>query len=420
VPDSEDQPQRPAQFAAALDAIRHATPRAELIVTEISAPGNLAPYSVALSADVTPVRHGSDSDFGTGRFILLYDPDEPESWGGPFRVVCFAQAPLETDIGVDPFLAEVAWAWLVDALDARGARYTAASGTATKILSSGFGELAHQGDGAQIELRASWSPLDNDLGAHVEGWGELLCMLAGLPPTGDLPTLHRRSHPSGSNPGSTYGGSTYNGGTNDGGTSHGSTNRSSTHQGSEHHPGAHEAGSHRSGTHQAGTPHDGTEPRDARHDEAYGTGGISVGPLDSIGPSSASMRRSGPGLPTLGVTATGLDSGGMETVGVDTAGPDPLGTLRVGRETVGMNAVGLNAVGNNAVGMSTVGMSTVGISAVGINAVGINAEGVNAAKPDAAGMTAAGPSSVGLSAAGHPAAPTLAVADLSARRAARG
>jgi len=196
VPDTEDEPQRPAQFAAALDAIRHARPRAELVVTEISAPGNLAPYAVALSADVTPVRHGSDSDFGTGRFILLYDPDEPDSWGGPFRVVCFAQAPLETDIGVDPFLADVAWAWLVDALDTRGAVYTAASGTATKILSSGFGELAHQGDGAQIELRASWSPLNDDLAAHVEGWGELLCMLAGLPPVGESGL--RGPHPAGS------------------------------------------------------------------------------------------------------------------------------------------------------------------------------------------------------------------------------
>ena len=63
-----------------------------------------------------------------------------------------------------------------------GARYIAASGTATKILSTGFGELARQGDGAQIELRASWTPLDAAVGPHVEGWGELLCMLAGLPP----------------------------------------------------------------------------------------------------------------------------------------------------------------------------------------------------------------------------------------------
>jgi Protein of unknown function (DUF3000) len=185
VPETQDQPTLPPEFASARSALRRAVTRRELVVTEIAAPGNLAPYAVALSADVTPSRHGGDSDFGTGRFILLYDPDEPEAWGGPFRVVCFAQAPLETDIGLDPFLAEVAWAWLVDALDARGAKYTAASGTATKIISSGFGELAQQGDGAQIELRASWSPLDHNIATHVEGWGELMCMLAGLPPAGE-------------------------------------------------------------------------------------------------------------------------------------------------------------------------------------------------------------------------------------------
>lgn len=193
MPESEDRQTLPPEFAAALDALRRAKSRVELVVSEIPAPGRLAPHAVALSADVTPARHGSDSDLGTGRFILLYDPDEPEAWGGRFRVVCFAQAPLETDIGLDPFLAEVAWAWLVDALDARGARYTAASGTATKIISSGFGELAKQGDGAQIELRASWTPLDSNLTAHVEGWGELLCMLAGLPPAGEgVSTLSAR------------------------------------------------------------------------------------------------------------------------------------------------------------------------------------------------------------------------------------
>ncbi|HSP76586.1 MAG TPA: DUF3000 domain-containing protein [Cryobacterium sp.] len=181
----ETQEPLPPEFAAARASFASARMRRELVVTEISAPGNLAPHAVAFSADVTPVRPGSDSDLGTGRFILLHDPTEPEEWGGAFRVVCFAQAPLETDIGLDPFVAGVAWSWLVDALDAHGAQYTAASGTATKIISSGFGELARQGDGAQIELRASWTPLDHNLAAHVEGWGELLCMLAGLPPTGE-------------------------------------------------------------------------------------------------------------------------------------------------------------------------------------------------------------------------------------------
>jgi hypothetical protein len=153
------------------------------VIAEITAPAGLAPYSIALAADVTPARHSEDSELATGRFVLLYDPSEPDAWGGRFRVVCFAQAPLETEIGVDPFLADVAWSWLVDALDSRDAHYIAASGTATKTLSTGFGELADQGDGAQIEIRASWTPLDHDIASHVEGWGELLCMLAGLPPT---------------------------------------------------------------------------------------------------------------------------------------------------------------------------------------------------------------------------------------------
>lgn len=162
--------------------MRTAATRAELVVTEITAPTGLAPWAIALAADVTPARHDADSELGTGRFILLYDPSAPEAWGGVFRIVCFAQAPLEPEIGTDPFLADVAWSWLVDALDSRGARYSAASGTATKTISTGFGELAAQGDGAQIELRASWSPDDHDVTSHVEGWGELLCMLAGLPP----------------------------------------------------------------------------------------------------------------------------------------------------------------------------------------------------------------------------------------------
>lgn len=175
-------PTVPAEFSSALEGIRHARTRPELVVSDIPSPGGLAPYSVALAADVTPARHGTDSELGTGRFILLYDPAAPEAWGGCFRVVCFAQAPLETDIGLDPFLADVAWSWLLDALTAKGAEYTAASGTATKTISTGYGELASQGDGAVIELRASWTPTSAAIASHVEAWGDLLCMLAGLPP----------------------------------------------------------------------------------------------------------------------------------------------------------------------------------------------------------------------------------------------
>ena len=189
-------PPPPAAFANAVSAVRSATLRSELAVSEIAAPAGVAPWSLALAADVTPTRHGSDSDFGTGRFILLHDPALPEAWGGSFRIVCFAQAPLEAELGVDPFLASVAWSWLVDALDSRGARYTSASGTATKTLSTGFGQLATHEDAAQIELRASWSPLETDLSSHVEAWSDLLCMLAGLPPATEGVSLlaARRGH----------------------------------------------------------------------------------------------------------------------------------------------------------------------------------------------------------------------------------
>jgi hypothetical protein len=190
VVETRDSPEDPPEFRAALEALRRATTRSELVLTEIPSPSSsLAPYAVALAADVSPSGHASDSELGTGRFILLHDPEEPDAWGGAFRIVCFAQAPLETDMGTDPFLADVAWSWLVDGLASRGARYSAPSGTATRIISTGYGELARQGSGAKIELRASWTPADADVTAHVEGWGELLCMLAGLPPAGEGVTL---------------------------------------------------------------------------------------------------------------------------------------------------------------------------------------------------------------------------------------
>lgn len=179
-------------FEAAAAQLRAAKLRRELEVREIAAPERIAPRSIAFAANVTgagaaaPRSRDSadapvDSPYGAGRLVLMHDPDSVEDWGGPFRLVCFAQAPLEVEIGVDPFIADVAWSWLIDALESRGAAYDYASGTATKTLSTGFGTLEDQGDAAQIEIRASWTPLDQNFASHAEAWGELLCLLAGLP-----------------------------------------------------------------------------------------------------------------------------------------------------------------------------------------------------------------------------------------------
>ncbi|TQJ32143.1 DUF3000 domain-containing protein [Microbacterium sp. SLBN-146] len=174
-------PASPPAFESAADEVRATLFRDDLTVREIPAPAGLASDAIALAGDVRPEAEDGESAYGTGRFILLHDPDEPSPWNGPWRIVCFAQAPLEPDIGTDPLLADVAWAWLTDALASRGAVFHSESGTATKTLSKGFGSLAAEGDGAQIELRASWSP-EGPLTPHVEAWAELVCMLAGLPP----------------------------------------------------------------------------------------------------------------------------------------------------------------------------------------------------------------------------------------------
>lgn len=173
-------PESPA-FRDTAAAVRAMTFRTDFAVHEIPAPGSLAPEALAIAGDVRPDADGAQSEYGTGRLILLHDPAEPSAWDGPWRIVCFAQAPLETEIGTDPLLADVAWSWLIDALHARRAAFHSESGTATKVLSRGFGSLAGEGDGAQIELRASWSP-SGELTAHVDAWAELVCMLAGLPP----------------------------------------------------------------------------------------------------------------------------------------------------------------------------------------------------------------------------------------------
>lgn len=179
-------------FPDAEQRIRSLTFRDDLEVREIPAPTGLAPHAIAFAGEVRPDAPGAESVYGTGRLVLLHDPEEPAAWGGAWRIVTFAQAPLEPEIGMDPLVADVTWSWLIDALHTRAAAYHSASGTATKTLSKGFGALAAEGDGAQVELRASWSP-EGDIGPHVAAWAELVCMLAGLPPGSEgIATLGER------------------------------------------------------------------------------------------------------------------------------------------------------------------------------------------------------------------------------------
>lgn len=170
-----DQP--PAEFERAVQQLRSARFRPEVLAEEMPAPQRIAPFASALSADVTV----AGEDVGTGRIVVLHDPAGNDTWGGTFRCVAYARAEIEPEVAADPMLTEVGWTWLTEALEAHDAPYAAPSGTVTCVSSVSFGGMATEAPTAQIEIRASWTPL-GDLGPHVEAWGELLCTAAGLPP----------------------------------------------------------------------------------------------------------------------------------------------------------------------------------------------------------------------------------------------
>jgi hypothetical protein len=188
----------PADFLTALAALRRANCRNELKLAELPAPSRLAPYAVALGAEViqpsaagprpahgpviAALRETEDVELAAGRFILLHDPDGSAVWDGTFRIVTYIRAELDADMGNDALLGSVAWTWLVDALHDHGARYRNAGGTATRILSESFGSLSDNQDAIDIELRASWTPDSADLQSHLEAWSDMVCTFAGLPP----------------------------------------------------------------------------------------------------------------------------------------------------------------------------------------------------------------------------------------------
>jgi len=205
--------QVPADFLFALGTLRNARYRGELRLEEIPAPGSLAPFAVALGAEVVvpggpgPAVHGpaaaalaraagsDDVELATGRFILLHDPAGPAVWGGEFRVVTYIRAQLEPEMGNDELLGSVAWTWLVEALENHQAPYRLAGGTATRVLSESFGTLADRPASIDIELRASWTPAGRDITAHLEAWSDMVCTFAGLPPLPDGVSVLPRRRP---------------------------------------------------------------------------------------------------------------------------------------------------------------------------------------------------------------------------------
>lgn len=178
----------PAQFREAVVAMNAAVVRPEIELGPIRPPQRLAPYSYALGAEVkreeaVPLPETSEGD-AFGRLILLHDPEGADAWDGTMRLVAFIQADLDPSEAVDPLLPEVAWSWLVEALESRGDQVTALGGTVTATTSVRYGDISGPPRAHQLEMRASWTATDLALGTHVQAFCEVLEHAAGLPPAG--------------------------------------------------------------------------------------------------------------------------------------------------------------------------------------------------------------------------------------------
>ncbi|MFD4367721.1 DUF3000 domain-containing protein [Rhodococcus sp. NPDC058521] len=178
----------PAEFRAAVDSMGAARVRGDIDLGPIRPPQRLAPYSYAIGAEVTHdesagVPEQSEGD-AFGRLILLHDPDGDDAWNGTMRLVAYIQADLDASVAGDPLLPEVAWSWLVDALEARPEPITALGGTVTATSSVRYGDIAGPPHAHQLELRASWTATSSELAGHVEAFCEVLAYAAGLPPVG--------------------------------------------------------------------------------------------------------------------------------------------------------------------------------------------------------------------------------------------
>lgn len=178
----------PTPFREAVAAMNAFTVRPEIELGPIRPPQRLAPYSYALGAqvkhpelDIVP-EQSEDNAFG--RLILLYDPDGSDAWDGTIRLVAYIQSDLDSREAIDQLLPEVAWSWLIEALESRIDHVTALGGTVTATTSVRYGDISGPPRAHQLELRASWTATTPEVGVHVKAFCEVLEHAAGLPPAG--------------------------------------------------------------------------------------------------------------------------------------------------------------------------------------------------------------------------------------------
>lgn len=161
------------------------TCRPEFVLREAPAPQRLAPSTVAIVAEMAD----PDSDLGSGRFVLLHDPDGVDEWDGSFRAVVFVRVELDADLVDDPLLHDVGWSWVEENIAIHGLHLTQLGGTVTRTSGRSFGTMTDRPTDGYVEIRASWTPLEtesgelvDDIQAHAEVWLDLIAQAAGMAP----------------------------------------------------------------------------------------------------------------------------------------------------------------------------------------------------------------------------------------------
>ena len=171
-------------FETRVQALLDVPIRPEFSIEQAPSPQRLAPHAFTLTADA--VTDGSSASVGThvesasGRFVVLHDPDGVDEWEANDRIVIFARCDVEPELLADPLIHEVAWSWVTEALDNH--EVAQLGGTVTVSSGTSFGSMAERPGDGLVEIRASWTPLEDDLPVHLSLWIEILATLAGLPP----------------------------------------------------------------------------------------------------------------------------------------------------------------------------------------------------------------------------------------------
>ncbi|WP_316668743.1 DUF3000 domain-containing protein [uncultured Propionibacterium sp.] len=168
-------------FARVVAALRAFGWRPGISVEEIGIPQRIAPYGYAMEAEL----EADDEERGSGRLVMLHDPAGNDTWDGDWRLVTLVRADTDADMVADSLIGEVGWSWLIEALDEHDAAFAAPAGTVTTVTSHPFGSMSTEPDRAEIEIRASWTPLigdPSDITGHLRAWQQLMCQAAGMPP----------------------------------------------------------------------------------------------------------------------------------------------------------------------------------------------------------------------------------------------